>query len=246
MNIRELLVCRRQVSSIPIGQWRVLGIFRSRSSKRRNVMPKAVGFYWTLPVPWAGFTALPQDVEAAAKASRTIRYQREAVRREVETSKWELVDEVVFLELAPDRGSAFIASALGKAVASCRRHDALLLLVDFRQVHGWRAHAPFGEAIRALGIKPISVPLPETLPLDGEMFDPFAHFADWRARQQQWTAERPQRQAAMAARASALRTEGRTHAEIAALLNDAAIPSASGKPHTAESVRKALKAASPE
>ena len=38
----------------------------------------AVGFYWTLPVPWAGFTHLPDAVEAAAKASQTIRSQCEA------------------------------------------------------------------------------------------------------------------------------------------------------------------------
>ena len=36
-------------------------------------MRNAVGFYWTLPVPWAGFVELPEDIDAAAKASRTIR-----------------------------------------------------------------------------------------------------------------------------------------------------------------------------
>ena len=40
----------------------------------------AVGFYWTLPVPWAGFTDLPKDIDAAVKASRTIRYQVQRVR----------------------------------------------------------------------------------------------------------------------------------------------------------------------
>ena len=41
----------------------------------------AVGFYWTLPVPWAGFTSLPKAVDDAAKLSRTIRYQRDLIRR---------------------------------------------------------------------------------------------------------------------------------------------------------------------
>ena len=40
----------------------------------------AVGFYWTLPVPWAGFTALPEKIEDAAKVSRTIRYQMQLIR----------------------------------------------------------------------------------------------------------------------------------------------------------------------
>lgn len=34
-----------------------------------------IGFYWTLPVNWAGFTTLPSDADAAAKVSCTIRYQ---------------------------------------------------------------------------------------------------------------------------------------------------------------------------
>ena len=42
---------------------------------------RAVGFYWTLPVPWAGFTDLPTDVDEAAAQSRTIRYQRDLIRR---------------------------------------------------------------------------------------------------------------------------------------------------------------------
>jgi hypothetical protein len=50
----------------------------------------------------------------------------------------------------------------------------------------------------------------------------------------------------VAAKASVLRDEGRTYAEIAAMLNAAGIPSASAKLHTTESVRKALKAAQPQ
>jgi hypothetical protein len=205
----------------------------------------AVGFYWTLPVPWAGFTFLPEGIEAAAKASRTIRYQREAIRRYARDHHWAVVDEVVFLELGPDRGSVFVSDALGKAVASCRRHDAILLFVDFSVVHGWRIHDPLRQALEALGIEPLPVP-PVPLPIQGETFDPFAHFAAWRARQQQWTAEKSARQAAVAAKTTALRDEGRTYAEIAEMLSAAGIPSASGKPHTAESVRKAQKAARPE
>jgi hypothetical protein len=28
----------------------------------------AVGFYWTLPVPWAGFTSLLREIDEAAKS----------------------------------------------------------------------------------------------------------------------------------------------------------------------------------
>ena len=44
-------------------------------------MTHYLGLYWTLPVPWAGFTRLPKDAKAAAARSRTIAYQRERVRR---------------------------------------------------------------------------------------------------------------------------------------------------------------------
>ncbi len=44
-------------------------------------MDRFLGLYWTLPVPWAGFTSLPKDAKAAAAQSRTIAYPRERVRR---------------------------------------------------------------------------------------------------------------------------------------------------------------------
>ncbi len=53
----------------------------------------AVGFYWTLPVPWAGFTELPKDVDRAAEFSRTIRYQREIIRRYAREHHLQLIHE---------------------------------------------------------------------------------------------------------------------------------------------------------
>ena len=58
-------------------------------------MDRFLGLYWTLPVPWAGFTQLPKDVGAAAKLSRTIAYQRERVRRWVAEEGGDLVAEEV-------------------------------------------------------------------------------------------------------------------------------------------------------
>ena len=68
-------------------------------------MQNYIGFYWTLPVPWAGFRDLPNDADEASGLSRTIRYQRDRVRRWVKEEKGELIDETVFLETEPDRGS---------------------------------------------------------------------------------------------------------------------------------------------
>ncbi|GAB4480247.1 MAG: hypothetical protein OHK0018_11700 [Erythrobacter tepidarius] len=103
---------------------------------------KAVGFYWTLPVPWAGFAKLPEDIERAGQASRTIRYQRALIHRYAAEHDLEIVHEAAFLEVEPDRASVFIEGALEKAAAKCRQYRAMLLFVDFSGAHGWRSHAP--------------------------------------------------------------------------------------------------------
>lgn len=134
-----------------------------------------IGFYWTLPVPSAGFSQLPDDLEDAVRMSRTLRYQRELVRRHVEGERGTLVDEFFFLELAPDRGSDHIEKELRKALDLCRQHDAQLLFADFVQEGGWRSH-PFMS--RLMQLAPVSCLglYPEPLMIDGQEFDPIAHF----------------------------------------------------------------------
>jgi hypothetical protein len=95
-----------------------------------------VGFYWTFPVPSAGFTSLPKDVEEAVQTSRTIRYQRQMIQQYVKSHKGQLVGELIFLELQPDRGTEHIEATLTKALALCQKNKAQLLLVDFAQEGG--------------------------------------------------------------------------------------------------------------
>ena len=100
----------------------------------------AVGFYWTLPVPWAGFISLPNEIDEAAKVSRTIRYQRDLIRRYAKDEGYRLIYEEVFLEIEPDRGSDLILEPLRKVKKICHDQDAILLFVDFWGVQRWRAH----------------------------------------------------------------------------------------------------------
>ena len=109
-----------------------------------------VGFYWTLPLPHLGFTKLPKDVEAAAAASRTVRYQRERVQRHVAEQDGELVHEAVWIELAPDRGSPYVEAELREALDRCREARAELLYVDFAERHGWRPHQQLKTCLDAL------------------------------------------------------------------------------------------------
>lgn len=205
-------------------------------------MRNAVGFYWTLPVPWAGFTTLPEDIDAAAKVSRTIRYQCELIRRHARERNYQLVAEKVFLEIAPDRGSQYVLDALRPLEAICRAKEAVLLHVDFSAVQGWRSHGPLSDWARDALVE-VETVYPDEIQIDGGVFDPHHHFADWRKRQHEWTASKPERVARALAEAVRLRDAGGTHKAIAQALNDEGIPSATGKPWTADSIRKLLGAA---
>jgi hypothetical protein len=170
---------------------------------RMQGMIKAVGFYWTLPVPWAGFNDLPADVDEAAGQSRTIRYQRDLIRRYARDHAMDLIHEAVFLEIEPDRGTSHVRDALRKVEELCRAHGATLLIVDFSEVQGWRSHAPLQDWARASRVDVRSIS-PDGIMMDGRTFDPHRHFSDWRKRQRDWIESKP-------ARAAACRDESRRH-----------------------------------
>lgn len=201
----------------------------------------AVGFYWTLPVPWAGFTTLPAQIDEAAAISKTIRYQRDAIRRHAKIEGFNLVREEVFLEIEPDRGSDIIREPLAKVAKICREHDAVLLYVDFSQIQGWRSHAPMQQWSQTYSIQTDPV-FPDEMVMDGQMFDPHAHFSAWREKQSDWMAGKVERAAKAHARALVLLSEGQKRPAIADLLNAENISSPSGKPWTADNIGKFLAA----
>lgn len=201
---------------------------------------KAVGFYWTLPVPWLGFTKLPDDIDEAATKSRTIRYQRDAIRRHAKENGFDLIHEAAFLEIEPDRGTELIEGPLKRVAPICQQHDAVLLYVDFSKEQGWRSHAPLHNYADQLGLR-LEPVWPSALPIEGEpSFDPAAHFARWRERQREWTDTKPARAAEARTRALALRGNGLKNPAIADQLNAERLLSPTGKPWTADGVRKFL------
>lgn len=202
-------------------------------------MQNAIGFYWTLPVPWAGFTTLPEDIDAAAEVSRTIRYQRDLIRRRAREWNFRLILERVFLEIEPDRGSDYVLDALRDLKEICLERDAVVLHVDFREVHGWRRHGALSDWQREARIA-VEAVYPDEITIDGQPFDPHRHFSDWRERQMQWTAGKQARVARALEAARSMRDRGRTHKEIAQALNDKGVRSATGKPWTADNVRSLL------
>jgi hypothetical protein len=204
-----------------------------------GIMRRFVGFYWTLPVPFAKFTALPDDIEAAAATSTTIRYQRERVRRWVKEQKGDLRAERAFLELAPDRGTPEGATAVNAAIAVARAEDAELVLVDFSEAFGWRRHPALRERLEASGQPCMMLP-PEPLVMDGTEFDPVAHFRTWEETWRSYRGSKAARKGAVQAALGSLPVEEMTLAEMAASLNGAGISTVSGKTWTKESLRKFL------
>jgi len=214
----------------------VLGIFRVWENELK---PKAVGFYWTLPVPWAGFATLPFEIDEAAKYSRTIRFQRKLIHDYARRNGLELIYEQAFLEIDPDRGSKFIHAALDKAAAKCRDYSAVLLFVDFSAVQGWRSHEPMLAWLRQANVESLPIEA-AAITMDGDEFNPHVHFANWRMRQREWIDNKDVRKSAAIARAQELKASGLQNPAIAQQLNSEGVRSLSGKPWSADGVRKFL------
>jgi Recombinase len=202
---------------------------------------KAVGFYWTLPVPWVGFTQLPKDVNEAAGSSLTIRYQRDLIRRYAKDHRLVLVHEAAYLEIEPDRGSEHVRDALHKVLKICLEHDAVLLIVDFSEVQGWRSHGPLQDWARS-GRVDFRLIYPDPVVMEGNSFDPHRHFLEWRQRQQEWSDGKAARAEACRIEAGRLREEGESYAAIAKSLNDQGMKSLTGKPWTSDNLRKFIAA----
>lgn len=203
--------------------------------------PLFVGFYWTFPVKWAGFTDLSSDADEAARQSRTIRYQRELVQRHVRERRGDLVDELVFLEVSPDRGTPQVRDGLARARRHCVEGQATLLWVNFAQSNGWRPHPYLHHCLYDMGMR--NEPLdPIEWPIDGEPFNPTAHFRDWRRLSDLSQAQRQEAIPRMLAAALDRVPAGRgRHGRIAEYLNQSGVRTKTGVMWTADTVGKAIK-----
>jgi len=215
--------------------------------------PKAVGFYWTLPVMWVrdqqsgevGFRSLSPNIDEAVQQSRTIAYQAAVIRRYAKDNGFDLVHESAFIEPHPDRTDRAIKGDLARAERICRKHDATLLYVDFSHVRLTRRHTAMEDAIQGMDVvkEEITADEDEVLWINGAPFNPYTHFNDWRERQRRWIADKPRRIAHALERAGELRAAGMAGPTIAKMLNAEGIYSSTGKDWTSESLRKFLNAA---
>jgi hypothetical protein len=219
------------------GSSELSGLASWRQERIAAMGGRYVGFYWTLPVNWAGFRWLPNDADAAAAASRTIRYQRERVSRFVAGERGTLVDEIAFMDVQPDRATDVVREVLrGKAARYAG--TATLVTVAFDEAHRWRYNPYLLDAAEAFGFQllPLS---PDPVIIDGVEFNPARHFAHWR-KQDRSTKTRLEYEALHGLRAALVTMppgDGRWQA-IAARLNAGGVRTIRGGVWTAENVRK--------
>ncbi|WP_131114269.1 hypothetical protein [Lichenihabitans psoromatis] len=197
-----------------------------------------VGFYWTLPIPAVGFVRLPKAIDDAAAASRTIRYQRERVRRWVESQKGHIVAEFAFLELRPDRGSDAVAEELGKALRKAQETGATFVYIRFADYHQARLH-PFMQVILQVTSVPCVGLPPDPEQVGFETFDPIAHFRKSRKTlPRAWDSERQEAlQAAVNAAVVAVGDVRGKAERIAEHLNSSQIRTTNGRAWTGSNVR---------
>lgn len=213
-------------------------------------MEKAVGFYWTLPVPWISepFTRLSSDVEQAAKESRTIRYQMEVVRRWAPRNDYAIVKEGVYLELEPDRAGRTWKQfenggppELFTLIKFCQQENATLLYFDFESFLGQRSHLIMRDIIRESRIQHLGIwPDEETLKFNEEDFNLTDHFKSWRNNYELWKNTKPKRSYVAAERAISILNEGITYDAAADMLNREKIRTTGNKEWTGENLRRFL------
>lgn len=199
-----------------------------------------VGFYWTLPVLWAGFSALPSNVDEAAKKSRTICYQRERVRQWVRDEPGVLIAEEAFLELAPDRGSEHITPELDALLTTCMEQDATLVIVDFSEAYGWRRHHYLWHHLDESSARHMRLD-PVAIRIDGENFDPVEHFRTWRRIDQTHVGDKELRRALIVEEIGRLSQLHPTYGRLADALNERGLSTLNGRPWTADNIRKFTK-----
>jgi len=206
-----------------------------------DILRPYAALYWTFPVPWAGFNALPKDVDAAAAKSRTVRYQRDLVRAHVAAERGTLLKEFVFLETSPDHATDAYREVMAEILDLCGTRKVCLAYVDFAAKAGWRKHGRLAGAIEAHDLR--TDPLhPRSIDVDGEPFSPDNHFREWRKVDEAFRQKRAlTAREALAAAADAIGPGYGRNVEIAARLNGTGVATHSGKAWTAENVRMALK-----
>ena len=183
-------------------------------------------------MPWRKFHSLSPDIDVASEQSRTIRYQRDMIRRHVKTEGGALVKEIALIDTEPDRATSDGMAALAKVVAA-QPKDVIFTYIDFAAGYGWRSNRFLSDALADSQTHPL---YPDPLMIDGTVFDPIGHFRTWRDREQEHIQDRTYHARRVLAFLDA--APERSNAQSAAALNEAGLHTHSGKLWVADNLRK--------
>ena len=183
-------------------------------------------------MPWRKFHSLSPDIDVASEQSRTIRYQRDMIRRHVKTEGGTLVREIALIDTEPDRATSEGMAALEKVVAA-QPKDIIFTYIDFAAGYGWRSNHFLSDALHDRQTHPL---YPDPIMIDGSLFDPFGHFRTWRDREQEHIQDRTDHARRVLAFLKA--APERSNAQSAAALNEAGLHTHSGKLWAADNLRK--------
>lgn len=161
------------------------------------MVDKYIGFYWTLPVmiarpqrgpaklgrkPPSGFRELPSNVEEAAACSKTISYQMHMIRHWIQNNRdTRLIDESVFIDVRPDRGTNAVIGALQMLRQKHPDPSIGIIRVRFSETLYWRHHRFLEDYIEHSFPRSRFLP-PVAHPVEGVLFDPIVHFEKSRER----------------------------------------------------------------
>ncbi|MFC3314184.1 hypothetical protein ACFOHK_15555 [Falsigemmobacter intermedius] len=197
-----------------------------------------VSIAWTRPVNWLRFTDLPRDIDAAAAKSRTIRYQRDLIRRWVQETQGRLVHEEAVMELSPDRATPQAVSVIE---ALRRQHpSATFLAVAFPRANGWRPHVHL-EALLLKGRYHLLDPDPYISAAFS--FDPSTHFSDWETQNASHRGQKACHRAEILAAIATLDPMSLTRKADA--LNERGLTTHTGKAWTKDNLAKFLSSPAP-
>lgn len=198
-----------------------------------------ISISWTRPVPWIAFTNVSPDIDQAARQSRTIRYQRDLIRRWVAEQGGQLIRELVFIELAPDRATEEAVEDIA-AIIRTAPPDVAFVHVDFRELYGRRHHPPLLRLLHereAIALPPTPILIDRDPPQTGRMrFDPLRHFRRWDQAEREHAAAKADHAHLIMTALAALRNLSWT--KRAAALNESGHRTHGGKPWTADNLRK--------
>ena len=183
-------------------------------------------------MPWRKFHSLSPDIDVASEQSRTIRYQRDMIRRHVKTEGGALVKEIALIDTEPDRATSDGMAALAKVVAA-QPKDVIFTYIDFAAGYGWRSNRFLSDALADSQTHPL---YPDPLMIDGTVLDPIGHFRTWRDREQEHIQDRTYHARRVLAFLDA--APERSNAQSAAALNEAGLHTHSGKLWVADNLRK--------